>query len=447
VLSGLYALQHPGTAPRIVALLVGSLVLLFGLRYLLRRIDKTLWFPRLGVLIGLIGVTGLALLSGGSESHLWPAFLLVAAGAAPAFTRSQTYALYSATTLAIALVHALSAPTWNAYQVVVVIAQVSIVLALTELYRHLWLQTEQHHTDLTRAVKREEQAAKSLSRRNIELNLLNNVALTLNSTLELDSVLTRVIELTNASLGIDIGSVSLLDEKSGELVIRTLVGQEALNVDGTHIPKGQGIAGWVYEHGRTAMVHDVQSDPRFYPGIDQLTGFTTRNILCIPLCSRDRVLGVIEAINKAHGAFTDEDQQLLEGLSAIAAPAIENASLHTRLKEVNDALRARYNELQQTQSQLVAAEKRAATMELAGAAAHQLNQPLTVVLCSLGLVRRSLPPDHEALEDLEVIEQAVEKATEIVKKIGSITDYKTKTYVEGIQILDLDSTGDESSEE
>ena len=155
---------------------------------------------------------------------------------------------------------------------------------------------------------------------------------------------------------------------------------------------------------------------------------------------RDAVTS-IEAMNKAHGRFNEEDQQLLEELAAIAAPAIENALLHTQLQQANYALVQRYDERRETQDQLVTAEKRAATVELAGATAHQLNQPLTVILCSLGMVRNALSPDHAVAEDLDAIEQAVDAATEIVEKIGSITEYRTKTYIEGIRIVDLGASG------
>ena len=65
---------------------------------------------------------------------------------------------------------------------------------------------------------------------------------------------------------------------------------------------------------------------------------------------------------------------------------------------------------------------------------------LTVILCSLGLVRHTLPPDHEATEDLNVIESAVDRASEIVRRIGSITEYRTQAYMDGIQIIDIDES-------
>ena len=443
VLIGAYAFDHPTVRSALVGVSAGAVVLLGGLWYVLFRAGKRHWYPRIGALIGIVALTWVSLLSGGIDSAVWPAFLLVTVGTVVLMRRQETILLYVLTALALIIVHTYPSPSLSIYNLALVLARIAVVLVPAELYRRLYQIKERHQVELRRTSRREEQAVRDLSRRNIELNLLNNVAFALNSTLDLDSVLTQVIELTNASMGIEIGSVSLLDQETGELVIRTLVGEEAIRVDGLRIPKGEGIGGWVCEHGETALVHDVQSDPRFYRGVDQISGFATRSMICVPLRSRERVIGVIEAMNKTHGRFTGEDQALLEGLAAIATPAIENAQLHTRLREVNEALEQRYTELQEAQDQLVQAEKKAAAVELAGAAAHQLNQPLTVILCSLGMIRRALINDHQVVQDLDVIEQAVENATDIVKRIGSITEYRTKTYIEGIQILDLSEVEEE----
>lgn len=437
LLVGAYVLEHPSVRVPLVAVSVGTTVLLVALRYVLHKVHRTHWFPRIGALIGTVSIAWVVSLSGGFASDFWPAFLLVTCGTVALLSHTEAVVLYILTALALVVTQTVPLHGWRAYDLALLVTRLCVVLVPAMVLRRVYLLKEQHQVELRRAAEREEKASRDLSRRNVELNLLNNVAGALNSTLDLDHVLTRVIEMMNASLGIQVGSVSLLDEESGDLIIRTLVGEGAASVDGMHIPRGHGIAGWVCEHGETALVHDAQHDPRFYIRIDEISGFTTRSVLCIPLVSRDRIIGVIEAVNKMQGRFNQEDQQLLEGLATIAAPAIENALLHTQLKDVNDMLVQRYTELQETQDQLVAVEKRAAAMELAGAAAHQLNQPLTVILCSLGMIRRALPPDQEVLDDLDVIEEAAERATEIVNKIGSITEYRTKTYIEGIQILDL----------
>lgn len=99
--------------------------------------------------------------------------------------------------------------------------------------------------------------------------------------------------------------------------------------------------------------------------------------------------------------------------------------------------------LQQAQEQILAQERQAIVAELAGAAAHELNQPLTSVLNYATLLRRLLAPGTQMYAAAEVIEGEAERMAEIVRKIGKITKYETKSYVGTQKILDLDRASDE----
>ncbi|AKV04682.1 sensory transduction histidine kinase [Labilithrix luteola] len=99
-------------------------------------------------------------------------------------------------------------------------------------------------------------------------------------------------------------------------------------------------------------------------------------------------------------------------------------------------------QLQQAQEQLLAQERQAIVAELAGAAAHELNQPLTSVLNYATLLRRLLQAGTPASGAAEVIEGEAERMAEIVRKIGKITKYETKSYVGKQKILDLDRASD-----
>jgi len=96
--------------------------------------------------------------------------------------------------------------------------------------------------------------------------------------------------------------------------------------------------------------------------------------------------------------------------------------------------------LQQAQEQLIAQERQAAIAELAGAAAHELNQPLTSVLNYATLLKRLLDKSSSAWGAAEVIEAEADRMAEIVRKIGKITKYETKSYVGKQKILDLDKS-------
>jgi PAS domain S-box-containing protein len=99
--------------------------------------------------------------------------------------------------------------------------------------------------------------------------------------------------------------------------------------------------------------------------------------------------------------------------------------------------------LQQAQEQLLAQERQAIVAELAGAAAHELNQPLTSVRNYATLLRRLLESGTSASAAAEVIEGEAERMAEIVRKIGKITKYETKSYVGKQKILDLDRASEE----
>ncbi|MGQ9627246.1 MAG: GAF domain-containing protein [Anaerolineae bacterium] len=166
-----------------------------------------------------------------------------------------------------------------------------------------------------------------------ELTFFNEVGQTVTSTLDLPHVLTVILGQACQVLRVGMASIMLLDQESGDLVLRAAAGGEAKDIVGLRIPKGRGVAGWVAHHGQPQLVPDVQADPRFYRGVDEVVGYTTKSVLCVPLKIKDRVIGVVEALNKAEGGFTSDDLRLLNSLATYAAIAIENARLFEELEK------------------------------------------------------------------------------------------------------------------
>jgi signal transduction histidine kinase len=101
--------------------------------------------------------------------------------------------------------------------------------------------------------------------------------------------------------------------------------------------------------------------------------------------------------------------------------------------------------LAQAQEQILAQERQAIVAELAGAAAHELNQPLTSVMGYAELLKRRLDPHTGPYSAAEVIFNEAERMAEIVRKIGKITKYETKSYVGRARILDLDRSAPASA--
>jgi PAS domain S-box-containing protein len=178
-----------------------------------------------------------------------------------------------------------------------------------------------------------------------QVALLNEVGRMLTSTLDLDKVLRVIMEATVSMLQGEAGSVLLLDEETGELVFAAAVGRASENLPGVRLPAGVGIAGRALAEGRSLLVADTQQDEHFYTGVDQVTHLTTRTLMAAPLRTRNRIIGVMEVINKRSGEFSETDLSLLDMLAPTAAAAIDNARLYARETQLTDQVRRRNREL------------------------------------------------------------------------------------------------------
>ena len=177
----------------------------------------------------------------------------------------------------------------------------------------------------SRVMEQAEQAPEPYSR---ELATLSTVARTLMETLDVETILERLLNHVNEVLNTEATSVALLDQETGELVFHAASGIAAAETIDLRLQPGEGIAGWVMQHQTPQLVPDVYQDTRFYAGIDAKTPLTTRSLICVPLKVKGRVIGVIEALNKIKGDFDVHDVALLEAVAAPAATAIENARLY-----------------------------------------------------------------------------------------------------------------------
>ena len=183
-----------------------------------------------------------------------------------------------------------------------------------------------------------------MSNRAAELATLNEVSQTINSTLDLTTVLNLIMNKVVEILAVEAGSLLLVDVDSGDLVFRVVTGEAGRStLPGRRLPLGRGIVGHVAQSGRAEIINDVQADPRWNPELDRETGLVTRSILCVPMISRDQVIGVIEAVNHRDGTpFQESEAALLVAFAAQAAVAIDNARLYTL---TDQALARRVEEL------------------------------------------------------------------------------------------------------
>lgn len=158
-----------------------------------------------------------------------------------------------------------------------------------------------------------------------KLTQLIDAAKTVNSTLDLDKLLTLILETALRGVEADRGTVYLIDDVKGELWSKVLKGTDLVEI---RLPLGKGIAGHVAATGDTVNIPDAYKDQRFNPEFDQKTGYRTKTILCMPMKNKDgKNVGVFQLLNKSKGTFTYNDQGFIDALSIHAAIAIENARL------------------------------------------------------------------------------------------------------------------------
>ncbi|MEE8121978.1 MAG: GAF domain-containing sensor histidine kinase, partial [Anaerolineales bacterium] len=117
------------------------------------------------------------------------------------------------------------------------------------------------------------------------------------------------------------------------------------------IPPDNSVAGWIFTHREPLLVDDAPGDSRFFREVDLIISFRSKSILGVPLRTKGKTIGVIEAVNKIEGDFTEHDKHVLKALAAQAAIAIEN----TRLFKQSDLVAEMVHELRTPLSALSAA--------------------------------------------------------------------------------------------
>lgn len=179
-----------------------------------------------------------------------------------------------------------------------------------------------------------------------EVAVFHELGKALTSSLQLDQVLRTIMEKIEEFLRPDNWSLLLLDEAKQELYFELAVGKASQALKDVRVKMGQGIAGWVAQHGEVVIVPDTSKDTRFFGKVDEKTKMETRSIIAVPVKFRDTCLGVIELINCfGPDGFDMRDLKLLEALADFAAIALENARHVKRIHEltIKDDCTSLYN--------------------------------------------------------------------------------------------------------
>jgi GAF domain-containing protein len=161
------------------------------------------------------------------------------------------------------------------------------------------------------------------------LALLSHLSQILNSTLDHKEIRRRAMEAATQLMKAEVGSLLLVDEEERQLYFEVALGDREKEIKTIFLNFGEGIAGWVAQHGKPLIANAPGKDRRFFKGVDERTEFKTRNIICVPVKVKERTIGVLEAINKKEGEdFDEEDLSLFTSLADQVAIALDNARLY-----------------------------------------------------------------------------------------------------------------------
>jgi len=164
------------------------------------------------------------------------------------------------------------------------------------------------------------------------LEMLVMVSRLLSSKLDISELLTTIMRLASRVVGAERASLYLLDEKAQELYFDVALGLPE-DVQKMRFKLGEGISGTCAKEGRSIIINDTASDPRHSKKADSKSGFITRSLLTCPMIIKGKVIGVVQAINRIEGDFSEIDKNNFEAFASQAAIAIENSRLFSSVKE------------------------------------------------------------------------------------------------------------------
>jgi signal transduction histidine kinase/DNA-binding response OmpR family regulator len=229
------------------------------------------------------------------------------------------------------------------------------------------------------------------------------------STLDLDRVLERVMEITMIEMDTEDASI-WLQKPDGSLECRAAFGKAAQHLVGVQMDPGRGIAGWAMLHNQSVLVPDAQADSRFNPDVDAKLGFHTRDLVTVPLSVRGTSIGVLQTVNKKRGIFSPADMAWMEVLAPLAAAAISSAQFFQELQQSTVELQERAIQLQAHNEELDA---------FAHTVAHDLKSPVTTIVGYASMLEETYDelPDELLHEILSEVAQGANKISRIIDEL------------------------------
>ena len=216
-----------------------------------------------------------------------------------------------------------------------------------------------------------------------KLELTNATLLRISTALPeypvLEDLLDYISNETKRLLNSESSTVAILDESRNEIFFLGAAYDDSdakYRVKKVRFPAENSITGRVIKSGKPVIVHDSSKEPDYYPGVDEQADIHTKNMLFVPLRSRDRTIGVLAAVNKKEGTFDDTDLELMNMIAGTVALSVENA-------RYSEELRKAYHEVTMLNR---------AKDKVINHLSHELKTPVSVLLATLNILAKRLKP-------------------------------------------------------
>lgn len=251
----------------------------------------------------------------------------------------------------------------------------------------------------------------------LKIKTIARISSLINSSLDIREVLDNSLAAVEQFIEVETSSIFELDAAAGELYFSCARGAGAQKIQHLRLRVGEGIAGYVAQTEKAVLVGNAHADSRFLASFDTITGFTTKSILGVPLKVKNRLIGVLELLNKKDGTdFDEEDLDIVSILANQIGIALENARLY---KKLQDKLQVTVEELKFTQNKLFQSERLAALGKLAQGVAHEVRNPVTIIAGMARLLSKKTAPADPVQEFLHQISEAASRLERMVKEIES----------------------------
>ncbi|NWF70692.1 MAG: GAF domain-containing sensor histidine kinase [Chloroflexi bacterium] len=232
----------------------------------------------------------------------------------------------------------------------------------------------------------------------------------LNSTLDLKSLLRKIISAATELTQTEAASIMLIDPATGELRFEIASNMNPNEMEDIIVPLEGSIAGWIVTHGEPRVINDVRQEPNWFGKVDETIEFQTQNLIGVPMKTHNKVIGVLEAMNKNNNQlFTDDDFATLTTLASQAAIAIENA----RLFQQSDFI-----------AEMV----------------HELRTPLAALKASTTLLQRPNLPDERRSDIISTMQGETERLIRMTSEfldLARLESGRAKLEVKPFELLKL----------